>query len=110
MKFGAKLIRIGRQKGKEFIDLINRFYIDVDHIATIHKTIVIFSFQYIYLDLQTNTEYNSTSLPKGIPEPNAAVRPTVLAMRVRNVKYSFRTTPRMMVFISGIPEPWGRSE
>jgi hypothetical protein len=27
-------------------------------------------------------------------------------MRVGNVKYSFRTTPRMMVFISGIPEPW----
>ena len=47
----------------------------------------------------------NTSFPKGIPEPSAAVRPTVLAMRVGNVKYSFRTTPRIMVFISEIPEP-----
>lgn len=44
-------------------------------------------------------------LPKGIPLPKTAVRPTILAMRVRNVRYSFKATPRSMVFISGMPEP-----
>jgi hypothetical protein len=28
-----------------------------------------------------------------------------LATPVRNVRYSFKTTPRKIVFISGIPEP-----
>lgn len=45
------------------------------------------------------------SLPRGNPDPRVNVRPTILAMRVRNVKYSFNTTPLRMVFISGMPEP-----
>jgi len=46
-----------------------------------------------------------TSFPNGIPLPKVAVKPTTLAIRVRNVKYSLRTTPRRIVFISGIPDP-----
>jgi hypothetical protein len=46
-----------------------------------------------------------TSLPNGIPLPSTAVKATILAIPVRKVKYSLRTTPRKIVFISGIPEP-----
>lgn len=46
-----------------------------------------------------------TSLPRGIPLPRAQVRPMTLATKVLKVRYSFSTTPRRMVFISGIPEP-----
>lgn len=47
----------------------------------------------------------STSFPRGIPLPRAQVRPITLATNVLKVRYSFRTTPRSIVFISGIPEP-----
>ena len=49
------------------------------------------------------------SLPRGIPLPRVAVSPTILAMRVFGVRYSLRTTPLRMVFISGMPDPmaWG---
>ncbi len=46
-----------------------------------------------------------TSFPSGIPAPRVAVRAIIFAIPVRNVKYSFKTTPRRIVFISGIPEP-----
>lgn len=46
-----------------------------------------------------------TSLPKGIPLPRAHVRPITLATKVLRVRYSFSTTPRRIVFISGMPEP-----
>lgn len=45
------------------------------------------------------------SLPRGMPLPRAHVSPITLATKVFRVRYSFRTTPRRMVFISGIPEP-----
>lgn len=45
------------------------------------------------------------SLPSGNPEPKVKVSPTIFAISVRKVRYSLRTTPRKMVFISGIPEP-----
>lgn len=48
-----------------------------------------------------------TSLPRGMPLPRAQVRPITLATKVLKVRYSFSTTPRRMVFISGIPEPAG---
>lgn len=47
----------------------------------------------------------STSFPRGIPLPRAQVRPMTLATNVLKVRYSFRTTPLSIVFISGIPEP-----
>ena len=46
-----------------------------------------------------------TSLPMGRPHPSDVHSPTTLAMSVRRVRYSFNTTPRKIVFISGIPEP-----
>lgn len=46
-----------------------------------------------------------TSFPRGIPLPRAQVRPITLATNVLKVRYSFRTTPLSIVFISGIPEP-----
>lgn len=46
-----------------------------------------------------------TSFPNGKPLPKIAIRPTNLATSVLNVRYSFKVTPRKMVFISGIPEP-----
>lgn len=46
-----------------------------------------------------------TSFPTGIPLPRPAVRPMTLAMKALRVRYSFKTTPRRMVFSSGIPEP-----
>lgn len=46
-----------------------------------------------------------TSLPRGMPLPRAQVSPITLATKVLKVRYSFSTTPRRMVFISGIPEP-----
>lgn len=49
-----------------------------------------------------------TSLPRGMPLPSAVVRATTLATPVRNVRYSFKATPRKIVFISGIPEPSAR--
>lgn len=55
----------------------------------------------------------STSLPRGIPLPRAQVRPMTLATNVLKVRYSFRTTPLRIVFISGIPEPgwaWWREK
>lgn len=45
------------------------------------------------------------SFPRGIPEPRVAVRPTTFATSTRKVRYSFRVTPRRIVFISGMPEP-----
>lgn len=48
---------------------------------------------------------NGPSLPRGKPEPRVQVSPTILAMSVRNVRYSLSTTPRRIVFISGIPDP-----
>lgn len=45
------------------------------------------------------------SLPSGIPEPKVAVSPITFATSVLKVRYSFRATPRKIVFISGIPEP-----
>lgn len=57
------------------------------------------------LQNEWKTDVFITSLPSGIPEPRAAVRATTLATPVRNVRYSFKTTPRKIVFISGIPEP-----
>ena len=45
------------------------------------------------------------SFPRGIPLPRVAVKPTIFATRVFAVRYSLRTTPLKMVFISGIPEP-----
>lgn len=53
-------------------------------------------------------EEGITSFPRGIPLPRAHVRPMTLAMNVLKVKYSFRTTPLRMVFISGMPEPGKR--
>ena len=41
----------------------------------------------------------------GNPLPREEHRPTILEMSVLNVRYSFSTTPRKIVFISGIPEP-----
>jgi hypothetical protein len=49
--------------------------------------------------------WSHTSLPSGMPLPRVAVSPTILAMSVRKVRYSFRATPRRIVFISGMPEP-----
>lgn len=46
-----------------------------------------------------------TSLPRGIPLPRAHVSPMTLATKVLRVRYSFSTTPRRMVFISGMPDP-----
>lgn len=46
-----------------------------------------------------------TSFPNGNPVPNVAVSPIIFAISVLKVKYSFRTTPLKIVFISGIPEP-----
>ena len=46
-----------------------------------------------------------TSFPIGNPLPNEEHSPTILDTSVRNVRYSFNTTPRKTVFISGIPEP-----
>ena len=46
-----------------------------------------------------------TSLPRGIPLPRAQVSPMTLATKVFRVRYSFSTTPRKMVFISGMPDP-----
>ena len=51
-----------------------------------------------------------TSFPRGIPLPRAQVRPMTLATNVLNVRYSFRTTPLSIVFISGIPEPGTNEE
>lgn len=51
-----------------------------------------------------------TSFPRGIPLPRAQVKPMTLATNVLNVRYSFRTTPLRIVFISGIPEPGEREE
>lgn len=48
-----------------------------------------------------------TSLPSGMPLPNAQVRPMTFATKVLKVRYSLSTTPLRMVFISGIPEPAG---
>lgn len=48
-----------------------------------------------------------TSLPRGIPLPRAQVSPMTLATKVFRVRYSFSTTPRKMVFISGMPDPGG---
>lgn len=50
-------------------------------------------------------EIQKTSFPKGMPLPRLAVRPMTLATKAFRVKYSFRTTPRRIVFSSGIPEP-----
>lgn len=50
-----------------------------------------------------------TSLPRGMPLPRAQVKPITLATKVLKVRYSFSTTPRRMVFISGIPEPRGKN-
>ena len=49
------------------------------------------------------------SFPSGIPEPRVAVRPTTFARKTLMVKYSGKTTPLRMTFISGSPEPtaWG---
>lgn len=46
-----------------------------------------------------------TSLPRGMPLPKAQVSPMTLATKVFRVRYSFSTTPRKMVFISGMPDP-----
>lgn len=46
-----------------------------------------------------------TSLPRGIPLPRAQVSPMTFATKVLRVRYSFSTTPRKMVFISGMPDP-----
>lgn len=46
-----------------------------------------------------------TSLPRGIPLPRAQVSPMTLATKVLRVRYSFSTTPRKIVFISGMPDP-----
>lgn len=41
----------------------------------------------------------------GKPHPNDVHNPTILEMSVWKVKYSLSTTPRNIVFISGIPDP-----
>lgn len=46
-----------------------------------------------------------TSFPTGMPLPSPAVRPTTLATKALRVRYSLRTTPLIMVFSSGIPDP-----
>lgn len=46
-----------------------------------------------------------TSFPTGRPEPSEAVSPVTFASKVLSVRYSGITTPRIMVFISGIPDP-----
>lgn len=46
-----------------------------------------------------------TSFPTGMPLPSPAVRATTLATKALRVRYSFRITPRSIVFISGIPDP-----
>ena len=46
-----------------------------------------------------------TSFPMGRPHPNEVHKPTIFDTNVLNVKYSFKTTPRSTVFISGMPEP-----
>lgn len=53
---------------------------------------------------------SSTSFPRGIPLPRAQVRPMTLATKVLKVRYSLRTTPLSIVFISGIPDPEVRRE
>ena len=58
--------------------------------------------QYLFID--------TTSLPMGSPQPREVHKPTIFATRVRAVRYSLSTTPRRMVFISGIPDPRGRME
>ena len=45
------------------------------------------------------------SLPRGMPEPKVAVRPITLARKTLIVRYSGKTTPLRMTFISGSPEP-----
>merc|ERR550532_2042257 len=45
------------------------------------------------------------SFPIGIPLPRDIVRPIVLEMRVLKDRYSWSLTPRMIVFISGMPLP-----
>ena len=49
--------------------------------------------------------FELTSFPKGRVLPSDEHKPTTLDTNVRNVKNSFKTTPRRIVFISGIPEP-----
>ena len=46
-----------------------------------------------------------TSFPMGRPLPSEVHNPTILDIKVRNVRYSFSTTPLRIVFISGIPDP-----
>ena len=46
-----------------------------------------------------------TSFPNGNVLPKEEHSPTTLATKVLNVRYSFSTTPRKIVFISGMPEP-----
>lgn len=48
---------------------------------------------------------SATSLPRGMPLPRAQVSPMTFATKVLRVRYSFSTTPRKMVFISGMPDP-----
>ena len=50
---------------------------------------------------------DDTSLPIGMELPSASVSPTTFATSVRKERYSFRMTPRMIVLISGIPDPVG---
>ena len=54
---------------------------------------------------QTERERTLTSFPKGNVLPREEHNPTTLDTRVRNVRYSFSTTPRNIVFISGMPDP-----
>ena len=50
------------------------------------------------------------SLPMGKPLLDANIRPTILEMRVRKERYSFRAIPFRMSFISGMPEPMACGE
>ena len=51
-----------------------------------------------------------TSFPTGMPLPSPAVRPTTLATKALRVRYSLRTTPLIIVFSSGIPDPKNNSK
>ena len=45
------------------------------------------------------------SFPKGIPDPSVEVRPITLAPNILILRYSGRTTPLKITFISGRPDP-----
>ena len=48
---------------------------------------------------------NGPTFPSGKPLLSASVKPIAFAIKTRNERYSFNTTPRSIVFISGMPLP-----